>query len=134
MNADDQDFLDTPIVSQLLGHLQPHKQPTLSSRQGPPISSEKYTHQNSVTPLIHQIANKHFLRPLKCLGQTLEEYEEYEGTQNLVEEMFQQHEQALCQLNLSRSDIVEGRDGAETFTSIEIDGIQYQVCALMLQG
>ncbi|KAG8942600.1 hypothetical protein FRC04_003587 [Tulasnella sp. 424] len=134
MNADDQGFLETPMVSQLLGHIQPHKHPTISNRQGPPISSEKYTHQNSVTPLIHQIANRHFLRPLKCLGQPLEEYEEYEGTQKLIEEMIQRHEEAPCQLDLSRSDMVEGRDGAETFTNIEIDGTQYQVWALMLQG
>lgn len=127
-----QDLIQMPLISQLLGPLHPSKPHATPRKQRPSLLSHHAETQNSVTPLIYHIANRHFLRPLKCLGQPLADNLDYDITLKLAQDMVQRHSDAPCDVVISRTEAVEGPEGSRAYTSIQLNGVSYQVSALLL--
>ncbi|KIO27926.1 hypothetical protein M407DRAFT_22836 [Tulasnella calospora MUT 4182] len=125
-NIGSQTFVSAPLISQLLGQLQPSKPRAPPSKEKLSFISQDAGIQNSVTPLIYQIANKHFLRPLACLGRPLADCLDYQTTSKLAGDLVQTHADAPCHVIISSADSVEGPDGNPAYTCIQINGVRYQ--------
>lgn len=133
-----QEWLEGPLLSRTLSNSSPYaKSPTPTAppsvhprrrrQQLPPPPSQV---RNSVTPLIYNLANNHFLCPFCCLGHdVLPPPVDVTGTQRLVDDLLRANKRAKGQVVLGEK-LKNSTPEATCYKFVILDGIKFKASIL----